>query len=95
MEDFNIDYIDSLMFCQNNINCTKLKQMTKDVRLNQRRPKILCKPAQNFVKCLHLNCLLSLSKMVQRYLLVVQELLSFAAPANLHYVLSICDRKKV
>jgi len=30
MEYFNIDYIDSLIFCQNNINSTKLKQMTKD-----------------------------------------------------------------
>jgi len=29
MEDFNIDYIDILMFCQNKINSTKLKQMTK------------------------------------------------------------------
>ena len=45
--------------------------------------------------CLHLNCLLSLSKMVSRYLSVVQALLSFAAPPNLHCVLSICERKKV
>jgi len=33
--------------------------------------------------------------MVPRYLLVVQVLLSFAAPPNLHCVLSICERKKV
>jgi len=83
------------MFCQNNINSTKLEQMTKDERLNPWRPKISCKPAQNFVKCLRLNCLLSLSKMVQRYLSVVQVLLSFTAPTNLHCVLSICERKKV
>jgi len=44
---------------------------------------------------LHLNCLLSLSKMVARCLLVVQVLLSFAATPNLHCVLSICERKKV
>jgi len=78
MEDFNIDYIDILMFCQNKINSTKLKQMTKDERLNPWRPKISCKPAQNFVKCLHLNYLLSLSKMVPCYLSVVHVLLSFA-----------------
>ena len=47
------------------------------------------------MKCLHLNCLLSVSKMVPRYLSVVQVLLSFPAPPNLHYVLSICERKKV
>jgi len=35
-----------------------------------------------------------LSKMVQRYLSVVQVLLSFAAPTNLHCVLSICECKK-
>jgi len=34
MEDFNIDYIDILMFCQSKMNSTKLKQMTKDERLN-------------------------------------------------------------
>jgi len=34
MEDFNMDYIDILMFCQNKINSTKLKRMTKDERLN-------------------------------------------------------------
>jgi len=34
MEDFNIGYIDILMFCQNKINSTKLKQMIKDERLN-------------------------------------------------------------
>jgi len=33
--------------------------------------------------------------MVPRYLLVVQVLLSFAAPPNLHRVLSVCERKKV
>jgi len=33
--------------------------------------------------------------MVKRYLSVVQVLLSFAAPTNLHCVLSICERKKV
>jgi len=34
MEDFNIDYIDIVTFCQNKINSTKLKQMTKDEKLN-------------------------------------------------------------
>jgi len=34
MEDFNIDSIDILTFCQNKINSTKLKQMTKDEKLN-------------------------------------------------------------
>jgi len=43
------------MFCQNKIKSTKLKQMTKDEKLNPWRPKISCKPVQNFVKCLHLN----------------------------------------
>jgi len=33
--------------------------------------------------------------MVPRYLSVVQVLLSFAAPPNLHCVLLICERKKV
>jgi len=33
--------------------------------------------------------------MVPRYLSVVQGLLSFAAPPNLHCVLSICEREKV
>jgi len=66
------------MICQNKINSTTLKQMTKDERLNPWRQKISCKPTQNFVKCLHLNCLLSLSKLVPRYLSVVQALLSFA-----------------
>jgi len=69
--------------------------MTRDERLYPQRPKISCKPAQNFVKCLHLNCLLSLSKMVPRCLSVVQVLLAFATPPNLHCVLSICERKKV
>jgi len=55
MEDFNIDYIDISMFCQNKINFTKLKQMTKDERLNPWRPKISCEPAQNVVKCLHIK----------------------------------------
>jgi len=77
MEDFNIDYIDILMFCQSKMNSTKLKQMTKDERLNPWKPKISCKLAQNFVKCLHLNCLLSLSKMVPCYLSVVQVVSSF------------------
>jgi len=46
------------MFCQNKFNSTKLKQMTKDEKLNRWKSKISCKPAQNFVKCLHLNCFL-------------------------------------
>jgi len=58
------------------------------------KAKNLMQPAQNFVKYLLLNCLLSLSKMVPCYLSVVQVLLSFAAPPNLHCVLSICERKK-
>jgi len=33
------------MFCQNKINSTKLKQMTKDERLNLWRSKISCKLA--------------------------------------------------
>jgi len=94
MEDFNIDSIDILTFFQNKINSTKLKQMTKDEKLNPWRPKISCKPAQNFVKRLLLNCFLSLSKMVPRYLSVVQVLLSFAAPPN-HCDLSICEREKL
>jgi len=80
------------MFCQNKINSTTLKQMTKDERWNPRRSKISCKPAQNFVKCLHLNCLLTLSKMVPGWLSVVQVLLSFAA--KLHRDLSNCERKR-
>ena len=83
------------MFCQNKVNSTKLKQMTKDEKLNPREQKISCKPAQNFVKCLHLNCFLSLSKTVPRYLLVVQVLLSFCVPPSLHCVLSVCEGKKV
>ena len=59
------------------------------------KAKNLIHASANFVKCMHLNCLLSLSKMVQRCLSVVQVLLSFAAPPNLHCVLSICERKKV
>jgi len=47
MEDFNIGYRDILMFCQNKINSTKLKQTTKDERMNPWRPKISRKPAQN------------------------------------------------
>jgi len=39
------------------MNSTTLKQMTKDERLNQWKPKISCKPAQNFVKCSHLKFL--------------------------------------
>jgi len=34
------------MFCQNKINSTKLKQMTKDERLNPWRPKISSLPVQ-------------------------------------------------
>ena len=34
MEEFNIDSIDILTFCQNEINSTKLKQMTKDEKSN-------------------------------------------------------------
>jgi len=36
------------------MNSTTLKQMTKDERLNQWKPKIY-QPAQKFVKCSHLN----------------------------------------
>jgi len=32
-----------------------MKQMTKDERLNPWKPKLSCKPAQNFLKCSHLN----------------------------------------
>jgi len=32
---------------------TTLKQLTKDERLNQWKPKISCKPVQNFVQCSH------------------------------------------
>ena len=39
--------------------------------------------------------LLPLSKMVPHYLLVVQVLLSFSVPPNLHCVLSVCEGKKV
>jgi len=35
------------------------------------------------------------AKMVPRYLLVVQVLLSFSVPPNLHCVLSVCEGKKV
>jgi len=83
------------MFRQNKVNSTKLKQMTKDEKLNPWKSKISCKPAQNFVKCLHLNCFLSLSKMVPRYSLVVQVLLSFSVTPNIHCVLSVCECKKV
>jgi len=65
------------MFCQNKVNSTKLKQMITDEKLNPWKSKISCKPTQNFVKCLHLNCFFSLSKMVPRYLLVVQVLYHF------------------
>jgi len=34
------------MFCQNKINSTKLKQMTKYERLNPWRPKISSTPVQ-------------------------------------------------
>ena len=83
------------MFCLNKVNSTKLKQMTKNEKLNPWKSKISCKPAQNFVKCLHLNCFFSLSKMVPRCLLVVQVLLSFSFPTDLHCVLSVCKGKKV
>ena len=70
--------------------------MTKDEKLTKdEKTKISCKPAQNFVKCLNLNCFLSLSKMVPRYLLVVQVLLSFSVPPNLHCALSVFEGKKV
>jgi len=40
MADFNKDYIRILIFCQNKIDFATLKQMTKDARLNQWKPKI-------------------------------------------------------
>jgi len=43
------------MICQNKINCTTLKQTTKNERLVPWKPKILCKPGNNFVKCSHLK----------------------------------------
>jgi len=41
------------MICQNKINCTTLKQTTKNERLVLWRPKILYKAGNNFVKCSH------------------------------------------
>jgi len=35
-----------LIFCQNKMNSTALKQITEDERLNQRKATISCKPAQ-------------------------------------------------
>jgi len=70
------------MFCHNKItsNSIKLKQMTNDERLNPWFPTISYKPAQNFVKCLHLNLSPFLVyKIVSRYLSVVEVLLSFDA----------------
>jgi len=55
------------------MNSTTLKQMTKDERLNQWKPKISCKPAQNFVKCSHIKFLsFYVHKIVPRYLSVMQ-----------------------
>jgi len=39
------------------MNSTTLKQMTKDERLNQWKPKTSWKPEQKFVKYLHTNFL--------------------------------------
>jgi len=47
MADFNKDYTRILIFCQNKMNFTTLKQMTNDVRLNQWKPKISWKPTKN------------------------------------------------
>jgi len=74
------------------MNSTTSKQVTKDERLNQWKPKILCKPAQNFVKCSPLKFLSFVHKIVPRYLSVAQALLLFAAPP-IFIVLLICERK--
>jgi len=42
------------MFYQNKLNCTTLKQTTKNEKLVLWRPKISCEPSNNFVKCSHL-----------------------------------------
>jgi len=59
--------------------------MTKDERLNQLKPKITCKPAQNSVKCSHLKFLSFVHKIAPRYLSIVQALLSFATQPVFHY----------
>jgi len=53
MVDFDIDYV-FWYFTKHN---ARLKQTTKDERLNQWKPNISCKPAQNFVKYSPLKCL--------------------------------------
>jgi len=82
-----------LIFCQNKMNSTTLKQMTKDERLNQWKPKISCKPAQNFVKCSHIKFLSFLCPQNCAALFVGHASnLSFAAPLIL-IVLPFYERK--
>jgi len=83
------------MFCQNKINSTKLKQMTKDQRLNPWRPKISCKPAQNFVKGLHLNFPPCFVQNGSALFVGCASTSIICRPAKPPLCLFICERRKV
>ena len=72
-----------LIFCQNKMNSTTLQQLTKDERLNQWKPNISCKPAQNFVRCSHLKFLSFLGSCKSLYItfIIHKEQFAFQLPS--------------
>jgi len=83
------------MFCQNKIDSTKLKQMTKRWKVEPVKAKNLMQTSAKFCEVFALELPPFFVQNSSALLSVVQVLLSFAAPPNLHCVLFICERKKV